>query len=254
MSAQFSLSLTSVILCLGLAVTSTASPTVDLSTAGSSGSVNGALFEQYTTTHGTGTGHFDTFLVLQQHGNSGQEEAYNTDWSPLPLDAKEPAHTNALLLSEVPTVERNGTLYREFVLDIHQDAAGSDRYLSLDYLMVGLGNTPSPSGEVSGVFANTVYTLNSSTSDNWILLNSALSSGGGQGDMLALIPNSCFANATGEYVYLYSKFGVHNAANATPEEWSVRSGGNIPVPAPAAVLLAGLGLGFVGLLRRNRWL
>ncbi len=242
------------IISLAFALPSSASPTVDLTTVGASGSINGALFEQYDGPHGAGTGHLRTFLVLQQRCWSGREEAYNTDASPLPLDAKEPAHTNALLLSDVPIVQRNGTSYREFVLDIHEWGCRDDRYLSLDQLMIARGDIPDPTGPVSSVFANAIYKMNDNGSENWIKLDGNLSSGGGQADMLALIPNTVFDNSSGRYVYLYSQFGVNCPANATPEEWSVRMGcGQPTIPAPAGILLAGLGAGFVGVLRRAKW-
>lgn len=250
MRARIAFGVISAVVCLGFCASLSASPTVvDLSTEDSWGEVNGGLFEQYSGSHGAGTGHINAFLVLQ---NKGVEEAYNTDGSPLPLDAKEPAHTNALLLSDVPVVRRGDTEYREFLLDIHEDTAGDDRYLSLDQLLISLHSEPDLTGDVADVFAGPVYDLDADE-DNWIKLNSVLSSGGGQADMLALIPNSTFEGYTGEYVYLYSRFGENYAATATPEEWAVRStGDDTQVPAPGAMILAGLGACVVGALRLGR--
>jgi len=238
-----------VVVCLGFCASLSASPTmVDLSTEDSWGEANGARFEQYSGPHGAGTGHINAFLVLQ---NKGIEEAYNTDGSPLPLDAKEPAHTNALLLSDVPIVRRGDTEYREFLLDIHEDNAGDDRYLSLDQLLIALNSEPDLIGDVEDVFADPVYDLHAG-GDSWIKLNSDLSSGGGQADMLLLVPNSYFEGQC-EYVYLYSRFGENYAASATPEEWAVRStGDDTQIPAPGAVILAGLGACVVGALRLGR--
>ncbi len=240
------------VICLVFSASLATATVLDLTTLDASGSINGAIFDQFSDGHGAGTGNFDTFLVIQ---NRGIESGYNTDGSPLPLDAKEPAHTNALPLSNVPIVSRDGTDYRQFSLDIDQVLSGNNRYLSLDQLMISLHSTPDLTGSVSSVFANPLYNMDAGT-DSWIKLNAALSSGLGQGDMLALIPNSLFSNPSGQYVYLYSKLGEHYAANNGPEQWGTLGGGVVPpvIPAPAALLLAGMGSALVGLVRRRRWL
>ena len=248
-----------VVVCLGLCVSLRAAPTatLDLTTAGSWGLIGDARFEQYTGSHGAGTGHTEVFLVLQDKNHDGVEEAYNTDGSPLPLDAKERRHTNALLLSDVPVVYRDSVAYREFILDIAEKSSSHGRYLSLDQLMISLHTDGRLTGSASSVFSDAVYSLNplGGPDDNWIKLNSRLSSGGGQVDMLALIPDSLFNNPAGQYVYLYSKLGERICADGCEEEWSTRPGdhdGCHPkVPAPAAVLLAAFGAGLASSLRRR---
>ena len=70
--------------------------------------------------------------------------------------------------------------------------------------------------------------------------------------MFAYIPNAFFGDK--DFVYLYSMFGVNNAANATFEEWAVRkvtSTSIVPVPAPGAILLGMLGLSVAGIKLRK---
>ena len=50
--------------------------------------------------------------------------------------------------------------------------------------------------------------------DNWIKLDYGLNSGSGEGDMVAYIPNSLFTGAGSQYLYLYSRFGVQEGADA----------------------------------------
>ena len=57
-----------------------------------------------------------------------------------------------------------------------------------------------------GELGTPIYTMGA---ENWIKLNYDLDNGSGSGDMFAYIPNWLFGD--GKYVYLYSKFGVHEA-------------------------------------------
>ena len=68
---------------------------VDLTTAGSSGAINGAQFYQYSADIPTGTGVFGPFLRVQQNGT---ESGYNTDGA-LQFDTKPGAWTHAIQLS-----------------------------------------------------------------------------------------------------------------------------------------------------------
>jgi hypothetical protein len=193
-----------------------ATPTVDLTTAGAIGEINGAIFRQFSP-QPTGTGYIDSFVRLQAKGAGTQaEQGFNTDARPLQFDEnKSPQFTRSLQLNSVPLVDIGGVQYREFLLDINQKA--SQPLLSLDQLRLytgGAGNLSQLAG------ANLVYDMGAA---NWVKLNSQLSTGSGSGDMLLYVPNSDFGG--GSYVYLYSNFGANYMATSGFEEWATGHGG-----------------------------
>ena len=230
-----------------------AAPTVvDLTSPGASQKINGVIFEEYTGTSDAspwGT----TFLVIRKPNTEEPytEEGYNTDGAPLPLDAKQPANTNALLLSDVPVVEHDGILYREFLLDISERNAGDQHYLSLDDLMIALNTEDDLTDDVATVFASPIYTLDTSSDDYAIKLDDALSDAAGLPDLVVLVPNDWFPSEENPYVYLYSKLGETFGADDGAEKWGV---GVPEVPAPAPLLLAGFGISLVAALRHKRML
>jgi SdrD B-like protein/uncharacterized protein DUF4214 len=195
---------------------------VDLTTVGASGSVNGALFQQFGTDV-SGTGLIDSFVRIQA---TGTEQGYNTDIRPVQFDEKTAANfTRSLLLSDVPTVSVDGVLYREFLLDINETSAHS--LLSLDELRLfvsasgTIGGTAydATTGQLAG--ATGVYDLDAGE-DNWVRLNYDLASGSGRSDMVLLVPDAAFGSGSDAlYVYLYSQFGTNEASDDGFEEWWV---------------------------------
>jgi hypothetical protein len=207
----------------------------DLTGSGSgTAEINGALF--YNSVMGSGTGYIQPFLRIQK---KGVEQGYNTDYRPAQYPEMTDPWTQSLLLSAVPTVQLDDEAwYREFLLDLNQNNSAEGRFLSLDKLEIYLGGARNLTNHPTGL-GTKIYDLDAAA-DNWIFLDATLSSGSGDSDMYAYIPNELFVG--GAYVYLYSMFGVNNPANATFEEWAVRTSGISPgtptAPVPQASFLA----------------
>jgi hypothetical protein len=225
-----------------------AAPTLDLTTLGSSGTINGAYFEQVDASS-TGTGIIDSFVRMG--ANTSIERGYNTD-GVVQFDTKDDTHTHSLLLSSVPIVMKNGVLYREFLLDINE-SGGTKSTLSLDTIEIYLAGAGNLTGYPS--LGTKIFDLDSG-GDAWILLKASLNSGSGSGDMFAYIPNTLFSGGT--QVYLYSKFGESESSiypnDGGFEEWAVRVGVAPPqgTPAPGAFLLTLLGSNVTIWLHRRR--
>ncbi len=229
--------------------------TVDLTSAGSSGSANGAYFE-WVDENSTGTGVIDSFLRIQA---TGTERGYNTDGT-LQFDTKS-SHTKALLLSAVPIVEKNSVLYREFLLDIGESSSGDSPILSLDTIEIYLSMDEDLTGYPTfGGMATKIFDLDvGPDGDAMVLMDASLNPGNGWGDIFAYIPTSLFSG--GDYVYLYCEFGGTYPSDSSPEEWAVRLADvppppppPPPVPAPGALLLALLGGSMTISLHRRRTL
>ncbi len=222
-------------------------PTLDLSTVGSSGYVNGAYFEQIDY-GSSGTGVIDPFVRLGT--NEAIERGYNTDGT-LEFDTKSSPHTHSLLLSNIAIVQIEGIDYREFLLDVGEPGNTAATYLSLDTIEIYMANSGSLTGYPS--LGTKVYDLQSG-GDAWVLLRD-LNSGNGQADAYVYIPNSVFTGGT--HVYMYSEFGASESSlypnSGSFEEWAVRLGGPVEdVPAPGAFLLTVMGGNLVVWLRRRK--
>jgi hypothetical protein len=197
-------------------------PTVDLSSHGAMGSVadandptNVALFRQ-TDAQPTGTGVINSFVRVQGKGNQAITQGYNTDQRPVEFDENtSPQFTRLLKLSDVPEVDIGGVKYREFLLDINQKASSSQ--LSLDELRFYSGGNNLFHYDSGAHTLGNSYPVYQFGPNDWIKLDSRLNQGSGKGDMVADIPSADF---TGDYVYLYSKFGVNISANGGFEEWA----------------------------------
>jgi len=239
---------------------------LDLTTAGSEGWVNDALY-QTSDLRSAGTGVIDAFVRIIK-GNQDTVQGYNTDWRPLEFDENNsPQHTRNLPLAFVPIVYKADVPYYEFLLDINQKGAEGkdddpDWNLSLDELQIAVWGSGDLIG-YSNIFESLTnpirYDLDGAPDGNTrIILNAKLNSGSGQGDMFAYIPWSLFpADPTGQYVYLYSLFGEPGGSpnNDGYEEWAVQTEGGLPpIPAPGAILLCSIGAGLVGWLRRRKTL
>jgi hypothetical protein len=200
-------------------------PTVDLTTPGATGAINGALFQQ-TNTQPTGCGVIHDFVRIQAHGpQAAVEQGYNTGSRPLQFDEQQsPTFTRNLQLSELPTVDVGGTLYRTFLLGVNQKS--SQPLLSLDELRLYASSSPNLTGYDSTAHTlaglSPIYDMNA-VGPAWVELDARLTHGNGSGDMVLYVPDSQFANAgagANPYIYLYSKFGVNFAGNAGFEQWA----------------------------------
>ena len=213
---------------------------LDLTTVGSSGEINGALFVQMDE-QPTGSDHISFVRVRD---NAPVVEGYNTSARPLEFDEIDDlTHTHDLLLADVPIVTINGVAYRQFGLDDNQTGANPD--ISLDALQLFVSATGNQTG-----FPNVgtlVYDLDAG-GDNWVHIDYSLNAGSGSGDVWFYAPDSLFAGAT--YVTLYSRFGENFGNNDGYEEWFVRGASTPPpIPEPATMLIFGAGL--VATLRRK---
>lgn len=199
--------------------------TVDLTTAGSSGSINGAIFQQ-SNPQPTGCGVISDFLRIQAHSGS-VEQGYNSDARPVQFDEKtSQTFTHSIHLNDIPIVLVNGVAYREFLLGINQ--SNSAPLLSLDKLELFLGSA----GNLSGYDAGTgtlagltaMYDMNAGGGSNWVALNASLTHGNGSGDMYLLVPDRLFVTTAANpnpFVYVYSEFGVNYGANGGFEQWAL---------------------------------
>jgi len=198
--------------------------------------INGAYFNQFTPTDASGTGVFDSFLVIG--ANMDEVRGYSTDGA-LEYEAKE--QTESLLLSAVPYVLHDDVLYREFQLDINQ--LDNEPYISLDEVQIWLGGLDAKTitgfvpetvetdyGTFPGFTLHEVYNLDADE-DNWLILDYTYNAGSGKRDLQLLVPDSYFGDysencefmGTGceEYVVFYSMFGIDEPNNDGFEEWGV---------------------------------
>jgi PEP-CTERM motif-containing protein len=234
----------------GAACTSpSVSAPLDLTTAGASGFINGAFFQQVPD-QSTGTGVIDPFVRLSTNDNC--EQGYGTSGRPLPFDENSSlTFTHNLLLSDIPVINLNGTDYLQFLLDINQ--TGDNPLLSLDQIKIYQSNTADITSTNLGDLGTQVFDLDAA-GDAWINLDFSLNSGSGSGDMFAYIPTSLFSNKT--YVYFFSRFGEEFNQNDGFEEWALlNTDGSLHiqfVPEPATYLMLGPALLALGFWRRKR--
>ncbi|MEP6936984.1 MAG: hypothetical protein ABI871_02840 [Chthoniobacterales bacterium] len=225
------------IVAAGLGLTATAQATVvDLTGSNDSGTIAGAQFV-YTAQQPTGTGVIDPFLRLQA---TPTEQGYNTSAATPqgPFDDKAGIWTHDIQLSDLQasTVSLNGTQYFKLLLDVNEPNSAS--LISLDKLQIYTSPTASQTTTNVSSLGVLRYDLDSA-GDSYVLIDAARNHGSGSGDIYAYIPVANFAGASSsDYVYLFSRFGDQEAADATSaggfEEWSIVK--NVtPVPEMSAL-------------------
>ena len=236
----FMFALATVTLTLGT-VSRSAADILDLTTNGSQGFINGALFQQGSV-QPAGTGVYNSFLRIQANGS---EQGYNTNYRPVEFNELTDPHTHAIQVGDVPLVNINGVLYRQFSLDINQSHGNDTSLLSLDKLQVFLGSAPDLHGYPN--LGTKIYDLG----DNYVKLLDLLSHGSGMSDMYLNIPDSAFSGSD-QYVYLYSLFGLNNQSNDGYEEWATDTTLSA-VPEPSSIVLLGFGAAGIGATCWRRW-
>lgn len=167
-----------------------------------------------------GTGNYDTFLVL---GAQNTESGFNTDGD-LPLDDKQQEHTNALLLSSMQVVTKDGHDYYVFKLDANEPNSATGSLLSLDSLKIYSATDPNIT-DLSVLQNQTLlYDMDGNFTDGDVTVDLSAGkyapAGSGQGDLFVYIPTSFFTGA-GNYIYLYSAFGTPSGSDGGFEEWGV---------------------------------
>src|SRR5438094_5704565 len=126
--------------------------TINLLTVNSSGSATGVIGGQYlaiwSPAQPTGTGYIKPFLRIQ---SKVAEQGYNTDsvTPAAPLDDKAGIWTHSIRLGDIPKVNINGVLYREFFLDVNESTNGGARFISLNQVQIFLSSSDPGSGVTS---------------------------------------------------------------------------------------------------------
>ncbi|KFC75903.1 Mo-co oxidoreductase dimerization domain protein [Bosea sp. LC85] len=201
---------------------------IDLRTAGSSTTVNGAVFFD-SANIGAGTGNYNTILAISD--NDGNERGFNSDDTP-PLDASnnniDQAKTHTVLLSTVPITIVNGVAYYEFRVDLNESNSNPNGQISLDAFKI----FTSSNGGIETLAALNGQTLvyDMDAGGDKTLLLSEVSTGSGTDDYAVLVPVSNFgaADPATTYMYLYTEMGFKGGDYRSQggfEEWNLQTAG-----------------------------
>jgi hypothetical protein len=224
----------------------------------------------------TGTGVIDSFVEIT--GNNEVKEAFNTTVNNVLDNGSADNFNHALLFSDLGVVNNpyTGVASYRFLLDINENSS-EQRFLSLDELEIWrtTANNPGSYAALTAAPAFKVYDMTSGIDPTncrdmagaiipcdtqtfaspagltqGVLTDYTLNNGSGSGDMFFYIPTSAFAGTSGNFVYLYSKFGAvgnqGTGANLRAygnsdgfEEWARVEGGSA-VPEPSQMLVLSL--------------
>jgi hypothetical protein len=187
--------------------------------------INNAIIMQWLVIDSSGTGTFDPFVRVQ---GSPTEAGYNTNGTE-EFDTKTGKWTHAIKLSDIPIVNYDSGLFREFQVDINEQTGGDNEYVSLDVIEIYLTDDPDITGYPFGSKATMVWELDEDC-DRWLKLNYSLNPGSGKRDLRVLIPDSyffgpdyCAYQAIGcdTYLVTYWQLGLHYTSDDGFEEWGV---------------------------------
>jgi hypothetical protein len=212
---------------------------IDIEPAGSSGTINGALFFE-SDQQPAGTGFIQSFLRVQGHP-AGPEQGYNTDGG-FPFDDKNPHNfQHSIELSSLSQFNISGTEYFKFMLDANQ-SGGPHGSFTLNQLQIYTSNDPAQTTTTFNAdgtlpLGHLAYNMNiGGGTDNSVITHST---GSGHFDAAVYIPVSAF-NQSDRYVILYMQ---SNTGTGGFEEWVAATGVNpVPEVTPASVIFGFLGL------------
>lgn len=249
-------------------------------TNGTSLTVNGAIFTVAPDNTGAGTGTINSFLRLQAPGNSGFEQAYNTDdrshgqgHNKPEFDALSDSNfTRSVPVGDLPTVTVNGIEYFELIFDMNETQSQDKPLVSLHTLELYVNTVTGAASSYAAGLGNLVWTLDFAGNDNRIDLDSGIiGSGSGKYDLIALFPTILLAPyADDDYFYLYNMLGAVDTlppgfpAESGFEEWAFFSQAITPgdgggadtagiVPEPSTIILLGAGLLGLGFANRRKF-
>lgn len=220
--------------------------TVDLTTAGATGSIGVGTYTQVPQ-QPTGTGFINSFVRISA-ANQDIVQGYNTTVNGTFDNVSSDEFDHEITVGQVGVITLGSGDVMRFLLDINQ--TGSDPLLNLDEVQIFLSTQANQSTEAftgAGLvdLANSalVYQMDAGDVGNLVTLDYSLNSGSGSGDMTLDIAASAFdpafaalglstdADKNAAFIYLYSKFGSDpNANNDGYEEWAHAVGNPIGEP------------------------
>src|SRR6188474_1595520 len=139
--------------------------TINLTAAGSSTTIDGAVFLD-SANIGSGTGNYNTFLAVSPTpSQSGNEQGFNSDQTP-PIDPSnqdiDQAKTHTVRLSSVPVTIVNGVEYYEFRVDLNESNSNPNGQISLDAFRIYSSSSGTIESTATLFGQNLVYDMDGS--------------------------------------------------------------------------------------------